>query len=133
MRNALFTLVFAACGLAAPHVVQAQRVLPFFSPVGTGFDPEISVVNTGQVLDAQAVVSNDMKYVTITARPSSSQLLALRDFSFQTASNRQPRLGFVGGAGAVAGAANDERGDRGDAAGNPLDRPGMSFVAGLED
>src|SRR3954470_13664370 len=100
MRAApLLFAVIAACGFA--RTSNAQRVTPFFSPAGTGFDPEISVVNSGQVLDAQAVVSNDMKYVTITARPSSSHLLALRDFSFQTASNRTPRLGFVGGAGAV--------------------------------
>jgi hypothetical protein len=135
MRNArpAVALLIAACGLAFPRLASAQRVVPFFSPAGTGFDPEISVVNSGQVLDAQAVVSNDMKYVTINARPSSSQLLALRDFSFQTASNRQPRLGFVGGAGAAAAAAvvsNDRgNGERG----NLLDRPGMSFVARLED
>jgi hypothetical protein len=94
--------------------------VPFFSPAGTGFDPEISVVNSGQVLDAQAAVSHDMKYVTINARSSSSQLLALRDFSFQTASNRRTPLGFVGGAGGGVGA-------------NPLDRRGMNRVSGLGD
>ena len=47
------------------------------------FEPEIGVVNSGAVLDAQATVSADRKYVTMTMRPSVSQLLALRTFQFQ--------------------------------------------------
>jgi hypothetical protein len=50
---------------------------------GAIFEPEISVVNSGAVLDAQATVSADRKYVTMTMRPSVSQLLALRTFQFQ--------------------------------------------------
>jgi hypothetical protein len=130
MRFALIVLAFAACGLATSPA-RAQRVVPFFSPAGTGFDPEISVVNSGQLLDAQAVVSQDRRYVTINTRASSSQLLALRQFDFQTASNRRP-LGFVGGAGAAAVVlANAGGRDRG--ATNALDRQGMNFVSGLED
>jgi hypothetical protein len=115
MRLTTFLLILAACGFAPPHA-NAQVVVPFFSGAGTAFDPEVSVVNSGQVLDAQAVVSNDRKYVTLNMRPSSSQLLALRQFQFQTASSRP--LGFVGNAGAGAQ--------------NALDRQGMNLVTRLD-
>ena len=104
-------LALAVCAFTAPSAM-AQRV-PFFTPAGTGFDPEISVVNSGQLLDAQAVVSDDLKYVTINARASSSKLLALREFTFQGA-NGGPQLGFVGGPGM-------------------LGRQGMRFVGRLDD
>jgi type II secretory pathway component GspD/PulD (secretin) len=44
---------------------------------GTGiaaFDPEISVVNSGVVLDVEGTVSADRRYVTLTARPSLATL-----------------------------------------------------------
>ena len=47
---------------------RGQERVPFFSPVATPFDPEISIVNTGIVSDMQVVVSPDNKYVTINAR-----------------------------------------------------------------
>jgi hypothetical protein len=120
MRVSCFLIAssFVACALV-PRLAAAQRV-GFFAPAGTGFDPEISVVNSGALLDAQAVVSNDMKYVTINARPSNSNLLALREFSFARNANVIPPLGFVGGAGAGNAAIR-----------NVLDRPGMRRVATL--
>src|SRR4051812_20726211 len=90
--------IFAILCLLAPRAGWAQ-VVPFFAGPPTAFDPEISVVNSGALLDAQAVVSSDMRYVTINARASSSQLLALRDFTFAGSSNNGPRFGFVGAAG----------------------------------
>jgi hypothetical protein len=115
-----------ACGFAA-SLAQAQRV-PFFAPAGTGFDPEISVVNSGQLLDVQPVVSSDLKYVTINTRADSSRLLALREFKFADGgAGNNARLGFVGGAGGFL-----LRG-RGDAPQNSLDRPGMTFLARLGD
>lgn len=66
------------CNLAV-----AQVPPPFFSPVGTAFTPEIGVVNTGILQDAQGVVSADRKYVTITMGATSAGLLALHEFSFQ--------------------------------------------------
>lgn len=123
MRIAPMILAFAACGLAAP-LAHGQRV-PFFTPARTGFDPEISVVNTGQVLDAQAVVSDDLKYVTINTRAANSRLLALRDFSFARNDNR-PALGFVGGAGGPGGPGNN-------AGVNALNQPGMTFIGRLDD
>jgi len=54
--------------------------------VGTGtsaFTPTISIVETGVLLDVQATVSADRKYVTLTLRPQQSNLLALQTFTFQ--------------------------------------------------
>jgi hypothetical protein len=70
----------------------AQVGVPFFGGGAIAFDPEISIVNSGALLDAQAVVSHDRKYVTITAQPSNSQLIALQTFAVGSQSG-----GFVGG------------------------------------
>ena len=142
MRTATLLLAVAACGLAALPAHAQQRV-PFFNAAGTGFDPEISVVNSGQLLDAQVAVSNDLKYVTINTRASSSRLLALREFTFAEANGNAGRLGFVGGAGGAAEVAADGRGVVGQrlprAGGgggdrpNSLDRGGMTLVSRLRD
>jgi hypothetical protein len=118
MRITRVVMLAAFC-LLIPRAGRGQ-VVPFFAGPPTAFDPEISVVNSGEVLDAQAVGSSDMRYVTINARASSSQLLALRDFQFARSNNNGPRLGFVGAAGAGGH-------------GNALDRRGMTLVARLDD
>lgn len=66
------------------------------------FEPEIDIVNSGVILDTQATVSADRKYVTMTMRPSNTQLLALRSFTFQSSG---PAVGNIGGGGAAGGAA----------------------------
>ena len=124
MRIPPIAIAAVFCSFAAASPAFAQRV-PFFAGAATGFDPEISVVNSGQILDAQVAVSNDLKYVTINARAQQSQLLALREFSF-AGGGRAPRLGFVGGAG------DGERDGNGGAV-NALNRDGMTLVARLED
>jgi len=63
-----------------------------FGGGNSAFDPTISVVNSGAILDAQVVVSHDQKYVTINARPSVSKLQTLRQFPVGPAMG----LGFVG-------------------------------------
>jgi len=79
--------------------VHAQNVPPFFNPnSGVGvFDPEIAVVNSGVLLDAQAVVSNDRKYVTLNMQPTNTRLLALQSYAVNSPFTSAP-LGFVGGA-----------------------------------
>jgi hypothetical protein len=67
--------------LSLTQSVRAQ--VPFFFRGATAFTPEISVVSTGVLLDMQATVSADRKYVTLNARPQASTLLALRSFNFQ--------------------------------------------------
>jgi hypothetical protein len=70
------------------------------------FEPTIDIVESGILLDAQATVSADRKYVTLTMRPQQSQLLALRTFNFQSGGGQvQLPQGNVGGAGAGIGGA----------------------------
>jgi hypothetical protein len=85
-------LVFVALvlGLGCPRFCRAQ--VPFFGGAGA-FSPEISVVNSGVLNDVQATVSADRKYVTLTMRPQSSQLLALHEFAISLPTP----VGFVGG------------------------------------
>jgi general secretion pathway protein D len=61
------------------------------------FEPEIDVVSSGVVLDVQATVSADRKYVTLTLRPQLAQLLNLFTFEFQqgTTAAATPINGFV--------------------------------------
>jgi hypothetical protein len=69
----------------------------FFGGGAIGFEPEISTVSSGVVVDVQPTVSNDMKYVTFSARAENSQLLALHQFAFTSGVGQQgPPLGFVG-------------------------------------
>ncbi|MFT3788797.1 MAG: hypothetical protein QM770_21940 [Tepidisphaeraceae bacterium] len=54
---------------------------PVVGSGAVGFDPTIDTVNSGVVLDVQATVSADRKYVTLTLRPQLSRLIALRQFA----------------------------------------------------
>jgi hypothetical protein len=141
---AAFVLTFAA---ARPASAQ-----PFFGRGATIFDPEISTVQSGVVHDVQATVSADRKYVTMTMRSTSAQLLSLQEFAFQRAGGAPGaggQGGFVGGAGAANGnGAGANRGaatgaapagdrttgarDRALASGpskaSVLDRPGMTLI-----
>ena len=98
-------LALPAAGVLLLCSLPARAQVPF---VGAGvgiFDPEISVVQSGVILDAQAVVSADRKYVTMTTRFQSAQLLNLREFAFQTGGGAGGQVGGAGNVGA-AGAAN---------------------------
>jgi len=84
---------FLVAGFLIVRGSAAQNVPPFFGGGGVvAYSPTISTVNSGAVLDASAVVSNDRKYVTIGAQAQDSSLIALRDFPIASA-----QLGFVGG------------------------------------
>jgi hypothetical protein len=61
------------------------------------FEPTIDVVNSGAKLDVQATVSADRKYVTMTLRPQTAELLQLRTFQFQGGGNIGLPGGFIGG------------------------------------
>jgi hypothetical protein len=104
--NTFRTLLALAAGALliclTPDLAAAQGGPPFFGGGVVGFDPEISVVNTGALLDAQVVVSDDRRYVTINARPSLSRLNALQVFQTQ-ASRLQGGGGGGGGGGTVGG------------------------------
>lgn len=88
--------------LAVPTITRAQVVGGFGS--SAIFEPEVDVVNSGVVMDAQATVSADRKYVTLTMRAQQSQLLSLQTFNFQNAGVVQLPGGVVGGVNPVGGA-----------------------------
>jgi hypothetical protein len=90
----MLRLSIVVCVVSILGLTQGARA-QFFFPGATAFTPEISVVNSGAILDAQAVVSADRKYVTINARPSNTTLLALNSYTFQNGQNAQMQ-GFVG-------------------------------------
>ena len=93
MRHTIAFIILAATLLLSST---AFAQVPFFNSGVSSFTPQIDVVNSGVLHDVQAVVSADRKYVTLNMRPQSSELIALREFSFQN-----PQLagfsGFVGG------------------------------------
>ena len=98
--------------------VQGQNVPPFIGGAATAFDVQVSVVESGALLDAQAVVSQDRRYVTINAQPSNTSLLALQQFRTQTVNLG---TGFVGGA--------DPSGLGANAASTPVDGRSPSAIA----
>jgi Spy/CpxP family protein refolding chaperone len=62
-----------------PRAVWAPGGLPMQPMVA--LRPQVNYVPTGTVLDAEATVSHDRRYVTINARPQTSLLLDLRDLN----------------------------------------------------
>ena len=52
----------------------------------SSFTPQISIVESGVILDVTATVSADRKYVTLTLRPQLASLLDLASFTFQVGS-----------------------------------------------
>ena len=144
MRNAHSVIIRLVPLVAATAAALAARPafgqVDFFNRAGTAYDPEISVVSSGAILDAQAVVSQDRRYVTLNVRAANTSPLALQEFSFASGRGRQP-LGFVGGAGAAARGGGSERRDSETgtavrrspreirlAAESILDRPGMTRI-----
>lgn len=72
-------------GQRAYVLVSTQRayvsdLTPIVGTGAVGFDPTPAIVNTGAILDVQATVSSDRKYVTLTLRPQVAQLLRLVNF-----------------------------------------------------
>ena len=94
-------LAIATAAVVLFFALPAAAQAPFFGGGGI-FDPEISVVQSGVILDAQVVVSADRKYVTLTSRLQNAQLLALREFAFQTGGGAPG--GQLGGSAAGAAA-----------------------------
>jgi hypothetical protein len=100
-------ILFLLASVLLPAVPAAAQAPPFFGGGGGIFDPEIDVVESGILLDAQAVVSADRKYVTLTNRFQNTDLISIQEFAFQVGAGGGPggQLGGgqVGGAGAAEG------------------------------
>jgi len=61
-----------------------SNLTPIVSTGISSFAPTVSYVQNGVVLDVQATVSADRKYVTLTLRPQLSTLIDLLNFQFQS-------------------------------------------------
>ena len=67
--------------LVATTQAYVSDLTPVVGSNAVGFNPTISTVQSGVLLDVQATVSADRKYVTLTLRPQLSNLLALVPFT----------------------------------------------------
>jgi Flp pilus assembly secretin CpaC/tetratricopeptide (TPR) repeat protein len=91
-------------GQRAYVFVGVQRwIVSDLEPVtGTGssaFNPTPSALSTGVILDVQATVSSDRKYVTLTLRPQLSRLISLQVFPVTGTVNDDGGGGGGGGGG----------------------------------
>jgi hypothetical protein len=97
VETKLHRLFLLALGLAfalGARIAHGQAAPPFFGGPVTAFDTEVSIVDSGALLDVEDVVSNDEKYVTLTVRADNSTVLALKQFQVQSVAAGS---GFVGG------------------------------------
>jgi type II secretory pathway component GspD/PulD (secretin) len=64
------------------HIVNMnqQSYIGDYDVVQGQYDPIISVLSYGTVLDVQAIASADKKYITLTLRPTNAQVIAWRRF-----------------------------------------------------
>ena len=90
--------------LVAIQRAYVSNLTPVVTTGASSFAPTVSIVQSGVVLDVQATVSADRKYVTMTLRPQLATLLDLASFTFQVGTNGGGFLG--GGVGGVNGALN---------------------------
>ncbi|MDX1682956.1 MAG: hypothetical protein R3336_07550, partial [Phycisphaeraceae bacterium] len=56
-------------------------------PDGGGFNPTLSVVQSGVVLDVEGTVSADRRYVTLTVRPDLADIVTIREVEVQVISD----------------------------------------------
>ena len=89
------SIILATLAVAIVVALPSSARAQFISGGVSAFEPQIDVVNSGVLQDVQATVSADRRYVTITARPTNAQLMALRPFSFQTGGGIQLPVGGV--------------------------------------
>ena len=64
------------------HIVRMnqQAYIADFDVVGEQYDPIVTVLSYGTVLDVEAVASSDRRFITLTLRPSTSEVTAWRRF-----------------------------------------------------
>ncbi len=79
-------------------LVQSQRpyisdLEPQISTLAAAYDPVISVLTEGIVLDVRPIVSNDRKYVTLEMRPSLAELITIRSIDINAGSGAGAGVG----------------------------------------
>ena len=78
---------YVLVAVSQPYVSNLQ---PVVGTQAVAFQPTIGTVNSGVLLQVQATVSADRKYVTMTLQPTLQTLLALVNFAFQQSSTTNP-------------------------------------------
>ncbi|MCC6424751.1 MAG: hypothetical protein IT447_14850 [Phycisphaerales bacterium] len=68
--------------LVATQRAYVSDLNPVVANNAVGFDPTIDVIESGVLLDVQATVSSDRKYVTLTLRPQLARILNIFTFTF---------------------------------------------------
>jgi type II secretory pathway component GspD/PulD (secretin)/tetratricopeptide (TPR) repeat protein len=69
--------------LVSTQTAYVSDLAPVVGTSSVGFDPTVSVISTGVVLDVEGTVSADRRYVTMTVRPSLATLRNLRQIPVQ--------------------------------------------------
>jgi general secretion pathway protein D len=70
--------------LVSRQTAYVSNLTPVVATGAVAFNPTIGLVQSGVLLDVQATVSSDRKYVTLTLRPQLATLLDLLPFTFQS-------------------------------------------------
>jgi general secretion pathway protein D len=68
--------------LVATQRAYVSDLNPVVANNAVGFDPTIDTIESGVLLDVQATVSSDRKYVTLTLRPQLARILNIFTFTF---------------------------------------------------
>ncbi|MCC7350285.1 MAG: hypothetical protein IT446_06920 [Phycisphaerales bacterium] len=68
--------------LVATQRAYVSDLNPVVANNAVGFDPTIDTIESGVLLDVQATVSSDRKYVTLTLRPQLARILGIFNFTF---------------------------------------------------
>ncbi len=84
------------------HINQ-QSYVADYNVVQGQFDPIVSILSYGTVLDVQAVASADKKYITMTLRPTNAQVDQWRRFGAPVTPNAFPGGNVVTSGFAIAG------------------------------
>lgn len=66
--------------VVATETAYVSDLTPVVAQGAIAFDPTVGIIQSGVVLDVQATVSSDRKYVTLTLRPRLSRLIDLIPF-----------------------------------------------------
>ncbi|HEY3227479.1 MAG TPA: tetratricopeptide repeat protein [Planctomycetota bacterium] len=66
---------------------------PQISTAAAAYDPVISILTQGVVLDVRPIVSNDRKYVTLELRPSLAELQTIRSIDINAGSGQNVGVG----------------------------------------
>ncbi len=102
-----------------------QSYVADYDVVQSQYDPIVSILSYGTVLDVQAVASADRKYITLTLRPTNAQVRQWRRFGPPINSATNPFPGATGSSGGVVNPPNNFA----IAGGNPILMPELIYQA----